>query len=326
MERRIQMIWRKAAASIAGLILTANVLSACGQSYLEPYQVAYEGYEELNHNLYRQTGMADDRCVVADESVFDETEINASAAALFCLDSETVLYSKNSFEPMAFASLTKLMTALVTLKNADLNQKITVGEEVLIAEPGAKLCYFQPGDALTVDQLLRASLIYSGNDAAAALAVGVGGTEKAFVKMMNEEAEQLGATSTHFENPHGLDKEGHVTSIYDLYLVFTECLKYDTFREIISSASYDCTYQKADGTKRTVTWLSTNEYLKGEKNPPAGVNIYGGKTGTTPLAGNCLMLYVSDKTGRTYISVILGASDSEQLYDEMNKLLEKIAE
>ena len=55
--------------------------------------------------------------------------------------------------------------------------------------------------------------------------------------MMNEEAEQLGATSTHFENPHGLDKEGHVTSIYDLYLVFTECLKYDTFREIISSAS-----------------------------------------------------------------------------------------
>lgn len=319
------MIGKKAAIQIACLVLCVNVLTGCNDTYLDSYQVEYEGYEELRHELYRQPGMADGRCVIEEESVYDENEIDASAAALFCLDSESVLYSKNAFEPLPPASLTKLMTALITLKQADLNKSVTVGEEVLITEPGAKLCYFQPGDTLTIDQLLRASLIYSGNDAAAALAVAVGGSEETFVKMMNDEASRLGATATHFENPHGLDREKHLTTVYDLYLIFSECLKYDAFREIISSASYDCTYQKSDGTQKTVTWMSTNEYLKGEKIPPVGVNLHGGKTGTTPLAGSCLMLYTSDKIGRNYIAIVLGASDGDKLYDEMNKLLSKIS-
>ena len=72
--------------------------------------------------------------------------------------------------------------------------------------------------------------------------------------------------------------------------------------------------------------MSTNEYLTGEKELPSGVNLYGGKTGTTELAGCCLMLYASDEAGRTYISVVLGAADGDTLYDEMNKLLIKIAE
>lgn len=320
------MIGRKAAALAAGWILLISTLTGCGDSYLEPYQVKYEGYEELRQGVYRKSGMAEGRCVIEDESIYDANDINASAAGLFCLDTGTVLYSKNAFESLPPASLTKLMTALITLKHADLSQSVTVGEEVLITEPGAKLCYFQPGDTLTVDQLLRAALIYSGNDAAAALAVSVGGSLEGFVKMMNEEAKRLGATSTHFENPHGLDDARHLTTVYDLYLIFSECLKYDAFREIISTASYDCTYQKADGSRKTVTWLSTNEYLKGGEVFPSEVNLYGGKTGTTELAGSCLMLYVSDKAGRNYISVVLGASDGEQLYDEMDKLLHKIAE
>ncbi|HIS55424.1 MAG TPA: D-alanyl-D-alanine carboxypeptidase [Candidatus Fimimorpha excrementavium] len=320
------MIGRKAAALAVCLFLSVNVLGGCGDVYLEPYQVEYEEYDELYRNLYRQPGMAAGRCVIDDESIYDAEEINAAAAGLFCLDKETILYSKNAFQSLPPASLTKLMTALITLEHADLSRSVTVGEEVLITEPGAKLCYFQPGDTLTVDQLLRASLIYSGNDAAAALAVAVGGSVENFVKMMNEEADRLGATSTHFKNPHGLDTEGHLTTVYDLYLIFSECLKYDAFLQIISAASYDCTYQKADGTSKTVTWMSTNEYLTGEKELPSGVNLYGGKTGTTELAGCCLMLYASDEAGRTYISVVLGAADGDTLYDEMNKLLIKIAE
>ena len=326
MERRLQMIWKKVVLLAAGFVLLTNILTGCQDVYLAPYQVEYNGYEELRHDLYRQPGMAEGRCVIEDESVYDVNEIDASAAALFCQDSESVLYSKNSFKRLPPASLTKLMTALVTLKHADLNQTVTVGNEVLITDPGAKLCYFQPGDTLTIDQLLRACLIYSGNDAASALAVAVGGSEEKFVKMMNEEAIRLGATSTYFENPHGLDREKHLTTVYDLYLIFLECLKYDAFREIISNASYDCTYQKSDGTQKTVTWMSTNEYLKGDKIPPAGVNLHGGKTGTTPLAGSCLVLHTTDKIGKNYIAIVLGASDGETLYGEMNKVLDKIAE
>lgn len=326
MERRIQMRKRKAAVLAALFLLAAGILAGCNDVYLDPYQVEYEGYGELEDRLYRQPGMAKGRCVITDESVFDASEVNASAAGVFCLDNETVLYSKNAFKTLPPASLTKLMTALVTLKNGDLSRSVTVGEEVLITEPGAKLCYFQPGDTLTVDQLLRAALIYSGNDAAAALAVSVGGSVDQFVGMMNEEAARLGATSTHFENPHGLDRESHLTTVYDLYLIFAECLKYDAFREIISTASYDCTYQKADGTKKTVTWMSTSEYLRGGSAPPGDVSLHGGKTGTTPLAGSCLMEYASDPTGRTYISILLGASDKDALYQEMNHLLGKITE
>ncbi len=308
------------------LLVMVSSLTGCQESYLEPYQVKLEGYEQLEQSLYRQTGMAEGKSVIEDESVFDASEVSAAAAGMFCLDSERVLYSKAAFEPLAPASLTKLMTALVTLENASLDETVRLGEEVLITEPGARLCYFQPGDILTVEQLLCASLIYSGNDAAAALAVHVGGSEQDFVNMMNEEARRLGATSTKFKNSHGLDADGHVTTVYDLYLIFSRCLEYDDFCRMIAMSSYDCTYQTAEGTSKQVTWLNSNGFMNGAASLSADMKMLGGKTGTTEDAGKCLLVYTEDVQGRRYISILLGAADDTILYDEMNRLLQKIAE
>ena len=159
--------------------------------------------------------------------------------------------------------------------------------------------------------------------AAMSLAVYVGGTVDNFVNMMNEEAASLGATGTHFANPHGLHDENHYTTAYDIYLMFQEALKYDAFQEIIGSSEYYSIFIR-DNDKYGIMWQSTNYYHIGEATPPQDVEVIGGKTGTTDEAGSCLCLLAKDKYGDSHVSIILNAGDKETLYAEMNKLLSKI--
>ena len=211
----------------------------------------------------------------------------------------------------------------MTLKNCSLDETVTVGEECQDIESGSSVCMIEPGDQLTVEQLLYGLLLNSGNDAAMSLAVYVGGTVDNFVNMMNEEAASLGATGTHFANPHGLHDENHYTTAYDIYLMFQEALKYDAFQEIIGSSEYYSIFIR-DNDKYGIMWQSTNYYHIGEATPPQDVEVIGGKTGTTDEAGSCLCLLAKDKYGDSHVSIILNAGDKETLYAEMNKLLSKI--
>ena len=156
----------------------------------------------------------------------------------------------------------------------------------------------------------------------AAIAEHISGSQEAFAELMNTEAKQLGATGTHFVNPHGLHDENHYTTTYDLYLMFNEALKDQAFLDIISMNSYTAKVTSADGTSYTPTWQATNYYSAGEATPPDGIHVYGGKTGTTDQAGNCVILYEKNTAGEPYISVIMGASDKPLLYEEMNELLD----
>ena len=177
---------------------------------------------------------------------------------------------------------------------------------------------------MTLRTLLYCMLIYSGNDAANAVASAVsGGDIPAFCDKMNETAAKLGATQTHFVTPNGLDDPDHYTTAYDLYLIFKECLKYDVFKDAIHQASYTADFTR-DGQEMQQTYETTNYYLLGYKTPPDGVSIIGGKTGTTDNAGLCLILYVEDASGNGYISVLLGCPDKDTLYSSMSKLLSKI--
>ena len=269
---------------------------------------------------------ASDLCVVTDESVFSDTSITSEAAALFNITDGEVLYSKQAFERLNPASITKVMTALVAVKYGNLQDLVTVTEDAVVTESGATLCDIHPGDVLTMEQLLYGLMLPSGNDAGIAIAVHMAGSVEAFSDLMNEEARKLGATNTHFTNPHGLTDPEHYTTAYDLYLIFNEALKYEKFREITGTTSYVANYQDKDGNSISKTWEGGNWYMSGNRETPEGLNVFGGKTGTTQAAGYCLIMSTRDEKGKEYISVVLKAGSRPGLYDNMTNLIYKIVD
>ena len=145
--------------------------------------------------------------------------IEAQAAVLMDVNTEAVLYSKNADTQLYPASITKIMTAMLALKYGNMDDVVTITQENLDLESGSQVCGFWAGDQVTMDQLLHCLLVYSGNDAASAIATHVGGSTEGFVEMMNSFAKELGCTGTHFTNPHGLQDENHYTTPYDIYLM-----------------------------------------------------------------------------------------------------------
>lgn len=177
---------------------------------------------------------------------------------------------------------------------------------------------------MTLDQALHILMLHSANDAAMLIAEGVGGSVENFVQMMNDEARELGATNTNFVNPHGLSDENHYTTVYDLYLIFNEAIKYEAFKEIIGLNAYTTKYQTAGGGEKEVSYTTTNWFLNGNSQLPDGVTVIGGKTGTTNAAKSCLILLCKDTSGNPYIAVMLGSESRDVLYEEMTELLSQI--
>ena len=173
-------------------------------------------------------------------------------------------------------------------------------------------------------ELVYSLLVYSGNDAASAIATHIGGSTEGFVDMMNKYAAQLGCTGTHFTNPHGLHDENHYTTTYDIYLMLKEALKYPNFTEITQLSSHTLNYTRSDGTAVSTYLEATDQYLTGQSNAPKNVVILGGKTGTTSAAGNCLALLSQNAFGKPYVSIVTGATTKDVLYQQMNSLLEHI--
>ena len=166
---------------------------------------------------------------------------------MFDITDGQVMYSKNAFERLYPASITKVMTALIAIKYGDLTDTVTVTEDAVITEAGATLAGIHPGDQLTMEQLLYGLMLPSGNDAGAAIAVHMAGSIDAFAELMNREAQKLGATGTHFMNPHGLTNADHYTTAYDLYLIFNEALKQPEFRKVTGTTSYTADYTDGSG-------------------------------------------------------------------------------
>ena len=273
---------------------------------------------------YYADAFAQDLCVVTGEEAFDAGFVTSEAGALFDQGDREVLYSKNAFERLYPASITKVMTALVALKYGTLTDRVTVTEDAVITESGATLCGIEPGDVLTLEQLLYGLMLPSGNDAGAAIAVYVGGSIEGFADMMNEEAARIGAVDTHFVNPHGLHDTDHYTTAYDLYLIFQEAMKDPRFREITGTTAYTASYRDGDGQTVTKTWKGGNWFMTGERETPEGITVIGGKTGTTQAAGYCLIMAEEDAAGGEYISVVLKSDSRQALYDNMENIISKI--
>ena len=317
---------------MASLLACALLLGGCGSN--TAFENAYDvnnvssAYSVLDGDVSSVVQpFAQDLCVTSENVTPASIDVaNTECAGLFDLTNKEVLYASNIHKQMNPASLTKIMTALIALEQSNMDDVITATSSVNITESGAQLCGFQEGDTFTMDQALYGLLMYSGNDAGVAIAEHVAGSVEAFADMMNERAKDLGATNTHFSNPHGLTAADHYTTAYDLYLIFNAVMQYDKFVEVIHSTEYSSIYHDKNGTEKELSFKSTNQFLNADSGykSPDNITVIGGKTGTTEAAGACLILLSKDTAGNPYISVILKADDKTVLYTKMTNLLDAI--
>lgn len=326
---------RKLCLILAALLLVCGILLFSVYYFVfrphdydlyQPYQNTdpVYGFQSSLQSGTKAVPFSDGLCVSDGTEYSTAITLNSYSAGLFDVNHEEVLYAKDIFAKRSPASITKIMTALVTLKYGNLDEMVTVTSTVKNIEEGSSVCDIKEGDVLSLKQLLYGMMVASGNDASMMIAEHIGGSVSNFVDLMNEEAMFIGATSTHFSNPHGLTDPEHYTTVYDIYLIFQEALKYDIFQDIINRKNYYAEYKHQDGSDVAVTWESTNHYFTNEADIPENVSIFGGKTGTTEDAGACLALMTKDLYGNPFISVILHAGDKNSLYEEMNELLSLI--
>ncbi|MGN0398936.1 MAG: D-alanyl-D-alanine carboxypeptidase family protein [Blautia sp.] len=311
-------------SGILGLVLLKNQKTVHAPL---PFTLSTEVFgQTTDGNTLVAKGLAADLCVGAEDTPMDGIETQGDErAALFDIQNKDLLFSKSLYEKSYPASITKIMTALVAMEHADMEQTVTIESQDVTLESDSQVCGLAAGDQITMDQLFHALLVYSANDAAMAIARTVGGgSVDTFVQMMNEEAQRLGMTGSHFVNPHGLHDNEHYTTVYDIYLMLNEAMRHQEFTDITQLSNCVITYVSADGIERQ-KWLdATDQYLTGESSPPKGVTILGGKTGTTAKAGACLALMVQNNYGEPFVSIVLNADNKPILYERMNQLLEKI--
>lgn len=238
-------------------------------------------------------------------------ELSAPAAVLMDAETGTVLFEKNSHEVRACASITKVMTLILVMEALDsgkIQWEDTVTASAHAASMGGSDIWLEPGETMSVEEMVKATIVASANDAAVALAELVSGTEKDFVRAMNEKAKELHMKETVFKNCNGLDEEGHVTSAYDVAVMSAELLRHPKILQY-SGIWMD----ELRGGKTQL--VNTNKLLKSYP------GITGLKTGTTSKAGSCISA-TADRDGLRLIAVVLGSSTGKERFSDAAKLLD----
>ncbi len=227
-------------------------------------------------------------------------KIQARSATLVEASTGQVLFSKNADLPLPPASLTKIMTAIIVLERCGLDETVTASKRA--TQTKASSMHLQEGEQVRVRDLLYAPLLRSANDAAVALAEHTAGSVEGFVQLMNEKARELGATHTHFTNPHGLHDPNHYSTARDLALIARHAMEHPQFRAIVSQRKALITRS----IKQDDLWMvSKAKFL--EMYPGAE----GIKTGFTRQAGFCFA-GAANRAGRRLISIVLNSPQREQ--------------
>ena len=247
-------------------------------------------------------------CMIPAQAL-EDPDIQAKAALLVDANTGAVVYAKNEHQELYPASLTKIMTALLTMEAVEqgklaLDQEITVSATALEGlSPDGSSANIQAGEILTVEQLLYCMMVVSANEACDVLAEAVSGTVSAFVEAMNAKARELGCENTHFVNPNGLHDSQHYTSAWDLYLITKAALAYDDFVRI--SDTGDITLPATNLSPARA--LHSTNYLISVWRSRGYINkdAHGIKTGSTSEAGHCLVSSAA-KGSLSFISVVLG--------------------
>ena len=240
-----------------------------------------------------------------------QVAVTAPAAVLMEASTGQVLFEKGAHDRRACASITKVMTLLLTFEALEagklsLDQELTASAHA--ASMGGSDIWLEEGEQMTVDDLLKATVIMSANDAAVVLAEAVSGSEEAFVARMNERAGELGMEDTVFKNCNGLDEEGHLTSAYDVAVMSRALLAHEKIRD------YTLTWM--DSVRNGETQLvNTNKLIRSYQ------GITGLKTGTTGQAGSCISA-TAQREGMELIAVVLGAESTDLRFQDAKALLD----
>ncbi len=242
---------------------------------------------------------------------------NARASIVFCADNAQVLYGHDINAKRPIASITKIMTAMISLEYAAANDKAVKITADMYAE-GSSM-YLKEGDVLRLSELVKGMLAVSGNDAANAAAVAVAGSTEKFAQLMNEKAEQLGMKNSHFVTPSGLDSDEHYSTAYDMALLCSYAMENERFRSFVSQKSLNAEYISPEGKVQTL--CNHNKLL----------SMCGGcigiKTGFTKKAGRTLTS-CAEREGIRLITVTLDDPDDWKdhcrLYDKCFSLVEKV--
>lgn len=246
-------------------------------------------------------------------------EINSEHAILYNMNEDTVLYEKDADTRTYIASLTKIMTTIVAIENIDdINEYVTIPYEGLegLIEANASVAGFKLGQKVTYKDLLYGILLPSGADATKTVAYYIAGSEEKFVDLMNEKAEELGLTNTHFANTSGLDTDNHYSTVREMSIVLKYALQNETFKEIYTTNKY--TTSDNSLTFKSVYSNYLNRYDLENK------YVYGSKTGYTTLAGYCLST-IANYDGVEYMLITTNADgtsnyplhimDAQMIYD-----------
>lgn len=237
-------------------------------------------------------------------------ELHAKSVILLEPNSMQILYESNSDERLSPASITKIMSLLLVCEaidsgNLSLETQVTASEYA--CSMGGSQIWLEPGEVMSVDELLKACFIASANDATVALAEQVAGSEEAFVALMNQKAKSLGLNGTNFVNTTGLDAEGHLTTAHDVAVMSAELIKHEIVK------------------KYSTVWMDS---LRGGKSELVNTNklvrFYQGctglKTGTTSSAGYCLSA-TAERDGLSLVAVVMCSDSSNNRFDAARKLL-----
>ncbi len=289
----MKKIMKKMLAIVICIIFTANIADV----------TAFASGDETDTDIADGVGDID----------VDNIEINAKSALLMDADTGTVLFTKNSSEPLPPASVTKIMTLLLVAEGIA-DGSITLDQKVMVsanaASMGGSQIFIKEGEEFTVEELLKSTVIASANDAAVALAELMAGTEAAFVERMNKRADALGMKNTYFENCTGLDDtaEKHLTSAYDIALMSKELMRHNII------CKYSSVWQDS---------IRDGEFILTNTNRL--VRFYNGctglKTGSTDKAGFCVSA-TAKRDGMHLIAVIMGAENREERNNAARALLD----
>ena len=248
---------------------------------------------------------------VTDAVIGTQLDIKAKSAILIEVNTGKILYEANADEKLPPASITKIMSLLLVMEAID-SGKMSVEDVITASEHacsmGGSQIWLEPGETMTVDDLLKAAVIASANDATVALGEQIAGSEEGFVAMMNARAKELGMTNTNFINATGLDAEGHISSAHDVAIMSAELIKHDLIKNY------------------STVWMDS---LRGGESELVNTNklvrFYEGttglKTGTTSGAGYCLSA-TAERNGLELVAVIMSGDTSNDRFNGAKKLLD----
>lgn len=259
-----------------------------------------------------------------------KVETLCKAYALYCVEDDLMLDSYQAEKRIAPASLTKILTASVTLRYLKPDDVVTVGSELSMVNEGSSLCYIAPGQRLTVETLMYGLLLPSGNDAAYTAAVCTARKASGdpymsdaqavgyFCGMMNDMARELGMTGSHFADPDGWDDPEHYTTVSDLIKAAKYALTVPEISKIVATPRKEVVFE----TGETAKWFNGNKLLH-DSNKFFCKDAIGMKNGATDDAGLCLIA-VFRKNGKTYIDIVVGSEEDEDRYNKILQLYDEI--